>query len=86
MVHIMSVSHLRAHLAHVLKEVNTSNQPIVVVQDSNPVATIHPYIKSPKATYADGLLEMDTSWFNKNTEKDMLHIRKEVEKRTAQHK
>jgi prevent-host-death family protein len=48
MVQLTNVSQARKNLAKLLKQVNTTKKPVVIIQDSTPAAILYPYEEAIK--------------------------------------
>lgn len=57
MLQIISISKARSNLAKLVQEVNDSQQPVVIVQDSTPSVVLYPYNQIMKNEEKEALFQ-----------------------------
>lgn len=78
MLQIINISEARNNLSKLVKKVKETQEPIVIVQDSDPAAVIYPYNNPEKKggsinskEYAERLLKIKGGWFSLKEHKKM---------------
>lgn len=79
MLQIINISQARTNLSQLVKKIQETKRPVVIVQDSTPVVVVYPYDQSlDEKRYLDNLLTIKGGWFSKE---EFKNTRDNIEKR-----